>query len=246
MRISRIYVEFPLVAEREYPLPAETIHYLTRVLRLKSGAKLILFDGQGDEYPATLHINGKHDVQVCTAAAQRVRRESPLKLSLVLAVSRGERMDFSVQKAVELGARRIVPLLSEFGVVRLSGERARRRLSHWQKIAVHASEQCGRTRVVKILPLISLSEYIQTPADGYQRLVLDPSGKKLSAFQSAPVAAELLIGPEGGLSQRESDDLQAGGWTSVSLGPRILRAETAVVAGLTAMQLLYGDLGRED
>ncbi len=243
MRISRIYVEFSLAAERKYPLPTETIHYLTRVLRLRNGAKLILFDGGGDEYPATLHINGKRDVQVYTAAAQHVRRESPLELSLALTVSRGERMDFSVQKAVELGAQRIVPLLSEFGVVRLSGDRAQRRLSHWQKIAVHASEQCGRTGITEILPLTPLSEYLQTPAGNYQRWVLDPAGKALRAFKGKTVAAaELLIGPEGGLSDREVEEARAADWNTVSLGPRILRAETAVVAGLTALQLLYGDL----
>ncbi len=243
MRISRVYVEFPLASEQVYALSADTVHYLTRVLRLKNGAELILFDGAGDEYPATLNLPRGGSASACTGTACSPIRESSLSLTLALAVCRGERMDFAVQKAVELGVHRIVPLMTEFTVVRLGGERARRRTSHWRKVVIHACEQCGRTRIPELLPVMPLAEYLATPACGRQQVLLDPAAQPLSMMTSSTTGTDLLIGPEGGLSEAEVAAARQAGWMAMGLGPRILRAETAVVAGLTALQLLQGDFG---
>ena len=250
MRTIRIHVDAELHGGSELTLPAAAAAHVQRVLRLRPGAELTLFNGQGGEYAATLLRAGRDGCVVRIDAFAGIERESPLRLTLLQGVSRGERMDVIVQKATELGATRIEPLLTEFSVVKLDVATAGRRRAHWQAIAVGACEQCGRNRVPEIgMPqpferaLASLPE--ATAAE--RRIVLAPGATASLATlaRAAPDDAhwQLLIGPEGGLSANELRDATRCGFVAAALGPRILRTETAPLAALTLLQGLLGDLG---
>lgn len=244
MRIPRTYLPVPLTPGAIVTLDDSAANHLLRVLRLKPGAPLILFNGQGGEYRAVLHTADKRGGSVVIGEYSARDTESPLHVTLAQGISRGERMDYTLQKAVELGVTRIVPLVTERCEVRLEGERLHKRLQHWQAVAASACEQCGRNRVPQVIEPRSLDTWLTQTGDGLS-LVLDPlAAQSLSQLaQPADSRITLLIGPEGGLSDAEIQCAQRAGYTGIRLGPRILRTETAAVTALSALQVIWGDLG---
>lgn len=242
-RRPRIYFPNPLAARARFTLSGDAHRHLAHVLRLKPGDGLTLFDGRGGEYPATIESVNRGDTIVHTDQHVDVDNESNLPLHLAQGISRGERTDYAIQKAVELGVTSIVPLLTRRGVVRLASDRARRRLDHWKAVAVHACQQCGRNRVPHLHPIVTLEEWLgDTRADALN-LVMDPEdGTGLGAFDYSGGPVTLLVGPEGGLESGEIEASLAVGFRRFTLGPRTLRTETAAAAGVTAIQLTWGDL----
>lgn len=244
MRTIRIHVELPLAIGQELSLPAQAGEHVARVLRLTAGAPITLFNGDGLDYPAVIQAVGKRDVQVRVEAAQPVHNESPLPLTLAQGVARGEKMDLIVQKATELGVARIVPLLTERSEVKLDPSRAEKRLAHWQAVVASACEQSGRARLPEVLPALPLEHWLRDlPQDGAQRLALLPEGThRPGELRFSTAGGLLVVGPEGGLGQRDTAALTDAGFIGLRLGPRILRTETAGLAALAALQALHGDV----
>lgn len=242
MRISRLHVETALHEGETVRLDEEAAHYLRTVLRLKSGYELTVFNGDGGEYPARVAEAGRSGVWL-ELGERRVRNvESPLAIHLGLGISRGERMDLAIQKAVELGVSRITPLFTEHCVVRLDDARLHARLVHWQKVSRSACEQCGRNRVPEVDEPIELEAWI-VERDG-SKLFFDPhGGMGLRELPPPNGIVNVLSGPEGGFSDAERRQARGAGFMPVRLGPRILRTETAVLAALAAVQTMWGDLG---
>lgn len=243
--MTRLYLPQALAEGQHLELPAAAARHVVQVLRLRAGAALTLFNGEGGEFQCVLASMDKHAATVQVGTYQPVERESPLQLTLAQCVAKGERMDYSIQKAVELGVHRIVPLLSARSVVKLGAERWDKKRQHWEGVIAAACEQCGRNRLPRLAPVSALSEWLSHGKDkGHDhdvRLVLAPDAQtSLAAFPAAR-AASLLIGPEGGLSEAEIASAVSQGCTAVSLGPRVLRTETAGVAALAALQSLWGD-----
>lgn len=239
MRTSRFYSPAPL-ASGERELDGDLAHYIGRVLRLAPGAPVQLFDGSGQEWPGELLEAGKRSVRVRLDAPQAGLPESPLRVHLGQVMSRGERMDWAIQKAVELGVSEITPLSSERCEVRLQGERADKRQSHWQQIAISACEQCGRSQV----PLVHAPQALDSWLDGLQtdlKLVLHHRTEQSLASLDRPASLALLIGPEGGLNAAEIARAEASGFKAARFGPRVLRTETAPVVALSVCQQLWGD-----
>ncbi len=242
VRTVRLHYPDPLASGDEVTVGEDDARYLTRVLRLPVGAPLVLFDGRGGEYDATMISAGRREVTVAVGEHRAVERESPLAITVAQGISRGERMDHVVQKTTELGAAAIVPLLCERGVVRLDDKRAAARLEHWQRVAASACRQCGRNRLPQVAPITALEDWLAAPPAGL-RLVLTPDAADgLTGLARPATPVTLLVGPEGGLTDRETEAAQAAGFQAVALGPRIMRTETAAVAGVTALQTLWGDL----
>jgi 16S rRNA (uracil1498-N3)-methyltransferase len=235
-RTPRFFVDARLKAGARVELAGAAAHHVLRVLRLREGDALTLFDGNGGEWDAVLLSKS----QVELKAYRDIERESPLKVILVQAVSSGERMDLTVQKAVELGVTSIQPVLSKKSVVRLEGSRADARVDHWRRVAVAACEQCGRNRVPEVRPLVSLDEYCEKAADPQPRLLLSPGGTSLKTVQLKGTAT-LAAGPEAGFFAEEEAALERAGFSKVALGPRVLRTETAALAALAALNALQGD-----
>ncbi|HTW75636.1 MAG TPA: 16S rRNA (uracil(1498)-N(3))-methyltransferase [Steroidobacteraceae bacterium] len=260
MRLTRCFVPAALAAGSVVALPEAAALHVTRVLRLRAGAALTLFDGRGGEFPARLlepdappdgRSGGRATVQVEVGEHCAVEREAPLAVTLLQCLARGERMDWIVQKATELGVAAIVPLTSRYSVVQLDAAAAARRRAHWQGIATGACEQCGRNRVPEVAPLrevepaCAVAAASQPPA---LRLLLSAQAaltlpRALQRSSGPPRAAPvtLLVGPEGGLAEPELLAAQAHGFLPCSLGPRILRSETAPIAALAAIQAVMGD-----
>lgn len=244
MRLSRVFVDAPLEAEGRCVLPVDTSRYVARVLRLRPGAPLVVFNGTGGEYAATVDTVTRDGVALRIGAFAATDRESPRSIHLGLAVARGERMDFAVQKCVELGVAAIVPLVTEHCVVRLDGARARRRVEHWRGVAASACEQSGRTRLPAIEEPVALVDWLVRKPLGGVGLVLHPGADcPLSEASVRAGAINALVGPEGGFSEAELAAAVRAGYRPVRLGPRVLRAETAAAATVSAIQLLWGDLG---
>ncbi len=243
MRTTRIYVDLELAAGPDVLLPAAQSNHLLRVLRLRSGAPLTLFNGRGGEYAAELVDAGKPGARVAIRAHSAVERESPLHLTLLQGVARGERMDAIVQKATELGVQRIVPMSCEFSVVRLDAASRQRRAEHWRAVAIAACEQCGRNRLPEVEPIGDFAEACAGSSAGVRLMLLPQAPESLAAVAAGLRSAVLLVGPEGGLSGREQLQAQRSGFRPCRLGPRILRTETAPLAALAALQALAGDLG---
>jgi 16S rRNA (uracil1498-N3)-methyltransferase len=241
MRVTRIYVEQQLVSGKGVGLPEQAGLHLTRVLRLDAGAAVTLFDGSGGEYAGTLERDGKK-VWARVGAHDPVERESSLDITLLQGVARGERMDLIVQKATELGVQRIVPVLAERTVVKVDAKLRERKLEHWQAIAVSACEQCGRNRVPKVHPPVSLGDAVAAlPAIAARCLLAADGREPLTNAVAGATAVVLLIGPEGGLADAERQYALANQFTACRLGPRILRTETAGLAALAAIQASCGD-----
>ncbi len=221
--------------------------HLTRVLRLKSGAPVVVFDGGGHEHDGILDLGRDGRSELVIGAAREALPRSPLTITLSQGVSRGERMDYAIQKATELGVSRIVPLLCERSVVRLDAEQSTRKRAHWEGVAIAAAEQSGRADVPGIEAAGTLEAHLSSVygvADGILRLVLDPvSATSPKQLPESLQRIELLIGPEGGLTDRELDLARRAGYQSLRLGPRVLRTETAAAAAIAVLQALYGDLG---
>jgi 16S rRNA (uracil1498-N3)-methyltransferase len=243
MRTIRIHVDLPLAIGAQTALPAQAGEHVARVLRLAAGDPLTLFNGDGADYGATVTSIGKREVLVRVLDRQAVERESPLPLTLAQGVARGEKMDLIVQKATELGVTRIVPLLTERSEVKLDAARAEKRLAHWRAVAASACEQCGRARLPEILPTQALPAWLASlPGDAALRLALLPEAIA-SARELRPGGdgALLVVGPEGGLGERDVAQLGEAAFSGLRLGPRILRTETAGLAALAALQALHGD-----
>lgn len=223
-------------------LPEQAAHHAARVLRLQVGDKVVVFNGRGGEGEAAIAAIGKRDVGVEITAWRDTERESPLQVTLAQAISAGEKMDYTLQKAVELGIGDIQPLAGERSVVKLAGERAEKRVAHWQGVVVAACEQSGRNRVPQVAPIRPLLDWLGQQDRGGLRLMLSPGAA--TALRDLPRPAgnvTLLIGPEGGLSPAEAAAAQRFGFTPARLGARVLRTETAALAALAAMQTLWGD-----
>jgi len=243
MRLSRLHVTGPLRTGQTLSLPRDPAHYVARVLRLKPGDGLVVFDGNGGEFQSIITTAARHTVQIRVGEHRPLERESPLAVTLALGISRGERMDYAIQKAVELGVDTVAPLLTERCGVHLEPRRASQRQAHWQRIGISACEQCGRNRLPEIRAVSTLGEWLTT-APSAPGLVLAPDAERpITALEHPGQALTLLIGPEGGLSAQELDLALKAGFQAIRLGPRVLRAETAAVAALTAVQTCWGDLG---
>lgn len=245
MRKTRIYVDLPLIAASEIALPPTPAHHVARVLRLKPGQPLILFNGRGGQYDATIVAVQGREVRVQVGDHEALERESPLAITLVQGVSRGRHMDYTLQKAVELGVNRIVPVLSEHGQVRLDDKRAETKHEHWQGIIVAACEQCGRNRLPELTMPLMLAEWLRgSESEPGPCLLLDPLSRQRLRELPAPAGSiAILSGPEGGFSPAERNLALAAGCIGIGLGPRILRTETAAPAAVMACQALWGDIG---
>ncbi|GEK73180.1 MULTISPECIES: 16S rRNA (uracil(1498)-N(3))-methyltransferase [Halomonas] len=241
IKAPRIHVDAALAAGADVVLPEGPARHVARVLRLGEGAPLRLFDGHGIEAEAVLVEAGRKRVVARVEALHEGRGESPLAVHLGQAISKGDRMDYAIQKAVELGVAEITPLYTEHGDVRLKGEREAKKLAHWQAVAASACEQCGRATVPPVHPPVGLADWL-AGRDEALRLVLHPGTPGALDREDAIARAALLIGPEGGLSDAEIDAATAADFAALTLGPRILRTETAPVVALTLLQDRFGDV----
>ena len=236
----RFYIPMPLSSGAEVELPERAVRHVA-VLRLARGDAITLFNGEGGEYAAELSRVSRESAHARIGKMCPVERESPLAITLAQCVSSGDRMDLTLQKATELGVRRIVPLESERSIVRLSPERADRRVAHWRGIVSAACEQSGRNCVPDVEAITALDAFLAAPAADPLRLLLAPDAPGDLKALPAGRAVSLLVGPEGGLSPSERARAEAKGYTAVRFGPRVLRTETAPLAAIAAMQVLWGD-----
>ncbi|MDI9238911.1 16S rRNA (uracil(1498)-N(3))-methyltransferase [Lysobacter sp. LF1] len=244
MRLTRVHIEQPLAAGTEVVLPESAAAHLVRVLRLGVGDACVLFNGDGHDYAARIVAAGKRELRVAIDSAAAVERESSLELVLLQGVARGEKMDLILQKATELGAASFHPLWSQRSEVKLDEARAEKRLAHWRSVVSSACEQSGRARVPDVSAPRSLAATLESLPAGGLRLILDPEGDlafgTLAIDADAPVV--LAVGPEGGWSDLDREQLRAAGFRGLRLGPRILRTETAGLAAIAALQARFGDL----
>ena len=240
--MTRIYVDQPLQTGVTLELPDGAARHVAQVLRMRPGQPLTLFNGLGGESSAVLSEVAKRRVEVEIGAHDPVERESPLQVHLAQCVSKGDRMDWAIQKAVELGVSRIIPVLSERSVVKLTDERWQKKLEHWRGVIIGACEQSGRTRLPDLWPTCSLPDYLRDE-DAEHRWVLAPGADTGLPSTGVQGGVAVLVGPEGGLSDRDLQQAETAGLQRRSIGPRVLRTETAAAAILTALQLRFGDLG---
>lgn len=244
MRRIRIFVDGPLAAGAQAALPDSAAQHVVRVLRLQAGDAIVLFNGDGHDYEARLTATGKRG-----ASAEVLQRippaaaESPLRITLAQAMARGEKMDWILQKATELGVAGFVPVESERSEVRLDAARAGKRLAHWCSVVASACGQSGRARVPAVEPPQPLQAALDALPAGNARYLLDPgAGESIATVADAGGNCVLAVGPEGGWSPRDRGQLQSAGFTGLRLGPRILRTETAGIAAIAALQARFGDL----
>ena len=252
MRLTRVHVDAVLTPGAIVELPRETASHLAKVLRARSGDPLILFSGDGREYAGSIESVRGSRVTAAVGNGADVDRESPFAITLVQCVPRGDRMDFIVQKATELGVTRIVPVLSQRSVVRLDSAQAESKAAHWRAVVVNACEQCGRNRLPAIAAPVPLIEYLGssaaagagTPAAGAPaaRFVLEPDLEAAPTPAALETAAHIAVGPEGGFGDEELEAFRIAGFRRLRLGPRILRTETAAIAALTWLQTRFGDM----
>lgn len=242
MRAIRNYVDLPLAVGARIALPESAVAHLLRVLRLEVGDGFIVFNGDGFDYQARLSSAGKKNAEAELLDRAEAGNESPLRITLAQGIARGEKMDLILQKATELGVARIAPVVTERTEVRLDGERLEKKMQHWRGVLASACEQCGRARLPQLLEPQALAKFAAGD-DSEHRFILDPgAGQSLvSLGLPADSSATLLIGPEGGLSERDLAALRAAKYQGLKLGPRILRTETAGLAAIAALNALYGD-----
>jgi 16S rRNA (uracil1498-N3)-methyltransferase len=242
MSEPRVYVELDLNESTVLTLGDAVYHHLIVVLRRIRGDAITLFNGRGGEYLAEIETVGKRKLTVRVLTFREVNRESPLHVTLAQAVSKGERMDYTVQKAVELGVSAIQPLVTEHVVVRLDAERWARKQEHWQAIAVAAAEQSGRTRVPVVAPVMDMNDWLTACPPDALRLVLSPTAAAGNLRRSTNQPVVLLVGPEGGLAEIELKLADLAGFAGLALGPRVLRTETAGAVALAVLQSQWGDM----
>ena len=246
--MTRVYVAARIEAGKRLVVDGSAANHITRVLRLRSGDTLTVFDGSGGEFGARIEEFRRDSVVVAVEDHRLLERESPLRLTLAQGISRGERMDWVIQKATELGTARIVPLFTKRSVVRLDEKQADRKLQHWRAIAIAACEQCGRNRIPELAAPVDFFDVLPAETSGATRLLLSPTGDLRiedlgqDVRQGASKGITVLIGPEGGLEDVEQEAALAAGFKAVRLGPRVLRTETAAIAALTIIQRYFGDL----
>ena len=239
--MPRFYVDFALSPDSVVELPDNVVHHLN-VLRVKNTEEIVLFNGNGKSYPALPEVLEKRRASVRILREEAMDNESPLNITLVQAVSAAERMDFTLQKSVELGVTEIRPVISERCVVRLSGERAEKRVARWQEIVVSACEQSGRNIVPKVLPLTTYAQALQQlPQETTKLLMSLNRAQKLSDVRPQSGKVVFMVGPEGGWTEKEEQQAFDAGFQSVTLGKRVLRTETASLAAIATMQTLWGD-----
>lgn len=245
MRLTRVFVSSNLAPGVEIVLPESAATHLTRVLRMGVGDACVLFNGHGHDYAARLSSIGKREVRAQVGEASVVQRESSLRLVLLQGIARGEKMDLILQKSTELGVSEVRPLSSQRSEVKLDEARAEKRLTHWRSVVASACEQSGRAVVPEVTAPQSLGSVLTGLPAGGLRLILDPEGAlSLRTLTASPDATVLLaVGPEGGWSPLDREQLLGAGFTGLRLGPRILRTETAGLAAIAALQALLGDLG---
>ena len=254
VRLTRVFVEGALIPGSLVELPRDTAAHLARVLRARSGDELVVFNGDGREFTGAIEAVRGSRVSASIGAARSIDRESPFQLTLVQCIPRGDRMDFIVQKATELGVVRIVPVLSQRSVVRLDEAQAASKQAHWRAVAVSACEQCGRNRLPIVEPPQPLLSYLGAMApsgtDPMLRLVLEPERARQAQREARPIdsgapaasGAQIAIGPEGGFTPEELEAFDLSGFSRVSLGPRVLRTETAAIAAVAVLQARFGDM----
>ena len=243
MRVTRVFVDAALSAGATVVLPESAATHLVRVLRLQLGDACVLFNGDGNDYDARINSIGKRSVDAAVVGERTVDNESPLRITLVQGIARGEKMDWILQKATELGIHAIVPVGSERSEVKLDAERAGKRLVHWRSVVVSACEQCGRARVPEVAAVQTLQAAL-SDLPVAPRFLLDPEAtQSIEGIPQPLVSCVLAVGPEGGWSPRDRDVLHQAGFSGLRLGPRILRTETAGIAAIAALQSRFGDLG---
>jgi len=251
VRLTRVYVDAALIPGSLVELPPDTASHLAKVLRARSGDELILFNGDGREFNGAIEAVRGSRVSASVGDGRQLDRESPLAITLVQCVPRGDRMDFVVQKATELGVSRIVPVLSQRSVVRLDKDQAESKAVHWRAVAVSACEQCGRNRLPIIETARPLLNYLgESARNTGPRWVFEPeSGPDMGTSAPGPggsdeatIAAEIAIGPEGGFASDELEAFRVAGFSQVGLGPRVLRTETAAIAAVVWLQSRFGDM----
>jgi 16S rRNA (uracil1498-N3)-methyltransferase len=245
MRVNRCFIDQPLQAGLQLTLPEAAAAHLVRVLRAGVGDRCVLFNGDGHDYQAHIVATGKREVRVAIDAAVAIDHESPLRIVLVQALARGEKMDLILQKATELGVAGVIPVASERSEVRLDGDRVDKRVGHWRSVVASACGQCGRAVVPPVSAPLALAAAMRELPGHALRLLLDPDATQGASQLSlrGDDSVILAIGPEGGWSPRDRDALRAAGFDGIRLGPRILRTEPAGLAAIAALQSRYGDLG---
>ena len=243
MRISRLFVEQTLAENASITLESDAAHYLRNVLRLKKGFQLTLFNGEGGEYSATINEVSRKLVSLTIGEWRDVNLESPLAIELGLSVSRGERMDVAIQKATELGVAIITPVITQHCVVKLTEERRLQRHQHWQNIVYRACEQCGRNVPPTLNITADLAQWLESDLPT-GRIIFEPGKtESLKSYTKPAGRVVVLIGPEGGFSEQEVIAAQGTGFSALGFGPRVVRNETAAIASIAAMQVLWGDMG---
>ena len=242
MRVTRLHVEAPLPIGTRVALPEAAAGHLLRVLRAQVGDACVLFNGDGHDYDARIVAAGKREAEVDILAARAIGNESPLRIVLLQALARGDKMDWILQKATELGVVAIVPVTSERSEIRLDGERADKRIAHWRSVVVSACEQSGRATVPAVAAPASLAQAMAGLPASARRLLLDPQASQgMRKLDLAAGGLVLAIGPEGGWSARDLATLRGNGFEGLRLGPRVLRTETAGIAAIAALQACHGD-----
>lgn len=236
----RLFTPVDLAPGAEIGLTDRAVRHLT-VLRLRRGDAITLFNGKGGEFAAELTRVASGEALARVLSRHDSERESPLSIVLAQCVSGGDRMDTAMQKSTELGVSKIVPIASERSVVKLSRDRAEKRVAHWRNVVTAACEQCGRNRIPEVGAIIDISDFLDREAGGGLRLLLAPDSDRSLKRLAPPRDITLLVGPEGGLTARERADADRAGFTPVRFGPRVLRTETAPLAAIAAMQALWGD-----
>jgi len=241
MKNIRIYQPGPLEVGGCVTLDKHSSNHLIKVLRLKNNNAFTLFNGKGHEYKARLNIIGK-SAHAHIEASSQPNNESALNIHLLQGISKGDHMDFAIQKAVELGVTSITPIITERTVVNLKNDRKQKKLQHWQAIIISACEQSGRNTLPKLNTICDLSQVLTNQADTL-KLILNPLSEVHLQSIAPKKYIQILIGPEGGLTETEINITTTAGFNGIKLGPRILRTETAALAAITSVQLLWGDLG---
>jgi len=242
MRIPRIYTEQPLEPGGQIELDADAANHVGRVLRMTPEQALILFNGDGHDYNANLTEVAKKRVTVQVNESQTVKNESPLTVHLAQGISRGDKMDFTIQKSVELGVTEITPIFTERCGVKLKGERLKKKHHQWQRIAIAAAEQCGRATITKVHPPVDLNEFLLQQTDELKLNLHPRASTTIKTLVEPKNGIRFIIGPEGGLDDNEIEQAANAGYQDIQLGPRVLRTETASLTLLSALQLQFGDL----